>query len=265
MRIVVLGVAATTLLAVGVPGAAADGDPASDVLYFQDVYVPYTRPSKVATDDLFRSVQAARSQRYAIKVAVIASRVDLGAVPSLFGRPQPYAEFLGQELKSFYTGPLLIVMRAGLGFWKGGADTRDESRVLGEVTVHGDTVDELMHTGAAAVRRLAGIADSPGPADVRSPHVRALAASVKRGKSVKLRYRVSDNSGRSREVVRVYGKNLFLYANVVSPMERARGGVDSVRWRAPRHLDERRLRFCVLARDPAGNASRTACAPLRVR
>jgi hypothetical protein len=133
------------------------------------------------------------------------------------------------------------------------------------VTVHGATVDELMHTGAAAVRRLAGIADTQGPRDVRSPRVRALATSVKRGRRTKLRYRVTDNSGRSREVVRVYGKNFFLYANILSPMERARGKVDSVAWRAPRHMSERRLRFCVLARDPAGNASRAACAPLKVR
>jgi hypothetical protein len=125
-------------------------------------------------------------------------------------------------------------------------------------------VDELVHTAATAVRRLAGIADPQGPGDPRSPVVRALGASVKPGGRTKLRYRVSDNSGRSREVVRVYGRNFFLYASIVSAMERARGKVDSVAWRAPAHLDERKLRFCVLARDPAGNASRAVCAPLRV-
>jgi len=40
----------------------------------------------------------------------------------------------------------------------------------------------------------------------------------------------------------------------------------TVRWPVPTRLRSRRLRFCVVASDPAGNRSRPACASfLRVR
>jgi len=49
-------------------------------------------------------------------------------------------------------------------------------------------------------------------------------------------------------------------------MERARGWtLDSVKWHAPAHVDEAKLRFCVLARDRAGNASKASCAALRIK
>lgn len=262
MRALVTAAATLAVLAVAVPGARADGDPASDVLYFQDAYLPYSGASKAAADDLRRSIEAAKGRRYAIKVAVIATPIDLGAVPSLFGRPGAYAQFLGEELRTFYTGPLLIAMPAGFGFWKGGDPTQEEERVLAGVTLRARTVNELVGSAAAAVRRLAGVADSPRTRDRRPPTVRAMAAKSRLGRRVKLRYRVRDDSGRSREVVRVYGPDFLLFANIVSPLERARGRVDSVAWRVPKHLQERRLRFCVLARDAAGNAARPSCARL---
>ncbi len=265
MRILVVALLALALAAVPLT-ARADGDPASDVLYFQDAYLPYPAPSKHASSVLLSSIRGARADHYTIKVAVIATRTDLGSVPSLFGKPKAYAQFLGEEIRSFYTGPLLVAMPAGFGVWKGSGDTAAEQRALAGVKVHAGTVDELVLSGAAGVRRLAGIADTPSTRDRVSPHVRALPASGQSGKTAKLRFRVGDNSGRSREVVRVYGANFFLYASIVSPMERARGSsLDSVRWRAPSHIGETRLRFCVLARDPAGNASKASCAPLRVK
>ena len=256
------------LAAVSVPSARADGDPASDVLYFQDAYVPYPPPSKHASSALRAALQAARSRQYVIKVAVIATRTDLGSVPSLYGKPTQYAQFLGEEIRTFYTGPLLVAMPAGFGIWKDGADTSAEQRALSGVKLHGSTVDELVLSAAVSVGRLAGATDTPSTRDRRSPRVQALASSGRLGRRIRLRYRVGDNSSRSREVVRVYGANFFLYANLVSPMERAakRGWTaDSVRWRAPSHADKTKLRFCVLARDPSGNASKTSCAPLRVR
>jgi hypothetical protein len=67
VRLGVLVVVATGFLVAGAPGASADGDPASDVLYFQDAYVPYTRPSQAASNDLFKSLNAARTKRYSFK------------------------------------------------------------------------------------------------------------------------------------------------------------------------------------------------------
>lgn len=265
MRILVVALLALAVAAVA-STARADGDPASDVLYFQDAYLPYPAPSKHASSVLLGSIRSARADHYTIKVAVIATRTDLGSVPSLFGKPKAYAQFLGEEIRSFYTGPLLVAMPAGFGVWKGSGDTAAEQRALAGTKVHASTVDELVLSGAAGVRKLAGIADTPSTRDRISPHVKALPARAQSGKTTKLRFRVGDNSGRSREVVRVYGANFFLYASIVSLMERARGStLDSVRWRAPAHIDETKLRFCVLARDPAGNASKASCAPLRVK
>jgi hypothetical protein len=260
-----LGLAVLAAALVAVPGARADGDPASDILYFQDVYLPYSGVSKAAGNELTQTVSNARAGRYPIKVAVIATAIDLGSVPSLFGKPRQYAAFLGTEISSFYTGPLLIAMPAGFGFYKGGGNIAQEEGVLANVQLRGRPPDELVRSAASAVRRLAGIAEPPPARDKHAPRVQALPGTIRPGKKVQLRYRVSDDSGRSREVVRVYGRNYFLYANIVSPLERARGAVDSVSWTVPRILDENKLRFCVLARDRTGNASKASCAGLRVR
>src|SRR5581483_10522920 len=93
--------------------ARADGDPASDVLYFQDVFLPYAKPSAGAAKQLESAVAAANKAGFRIKVAVIQSEQDLGSVPSLFNRQDIYARFLGAELKLFYTQRLLVVMPAG--------------------------------------------------------------------------------------------------------------------------------------------------------
>ena len=102
--------------------------------------------------------------------------------------------------------------------------------------------------------------------DTAAPSVRALASSGRRGSSVRLRYRVSDDSGRSREDVTVYrGKTVL--ARVRSPLNAAEREVlyYFVSWRAPKRLAPGALRFCVRAADAAGNASRPSCASLRIR
>src|SRR5436305_1864536 len=175
--------------------ARADGDPASDVLYFQDAYLPYPAPSKHASNVLLASIRSARSDHYSIKVAVIATRTDLGSVPSLFAKPKAYAQFLGAEISSFYTGPLLVVMPAGFGMWKGGDDTTAEEHSLAGVKIHAGTVDELVLSAAAGVRKLAGVAETHSTRDRLSPHVKALPATGRAGKTVRLRYRGGANSG----------------------------------------------------------------------
>ena len=93
--------------------ARADGDPASDVLYFQDVYLPYAKPAAEGAARLTSTVAAANKAGFRIKVAVIQAEQDLGSVPSLFNRQDLYARFLGAELKTFYSQRLVIVMPAG--------------------------------------------------------------------------------------------------------------------------------------------------------
>src|SRR5262245_47603754 len=100
--------------------AHADGDPASDVLTRQDGFYPYApRPSanlKRALDQLLATVRAAG---YPMKVALIGSTSDLGAVSQLFNHSNEYANLLAQELPANRHGPklegqhILVVMPAG--------------------------------------------------------------------------------------------------------------------------------------------------------
>ena len=99
------------------PAAAhANGDPASDVLLMQDAYLPYSPKvpdgvGKGLTDTLER----ASKKGYPLKVAIIASQNDLGAVPQFYGNAQPYADHLESEIAFDKPKPLLIVMPTGFG------------------------------------------------------------------------------------------------------------------------------------------------------
>jgi hypothetical protein len=114
VRIAAAAIAALLLLPVG--RALADADPPSDVLLQQDVYYPYfpaaSGPSVKQLDGL---VATAKRRGFPLKVALVATRSDLGAVPDLFGKPQPYADFLDREISFNRTEPLLVVMAAGYG------------------------------------------------------------------------------------------------------------------------------------------------------
>ena len=113
VRIALLLIMAILIL----PGlAAADGDPASDTLLVENVFYPYTPPvARAAVLSLNARTIAAKRAGVPIKVALIASPTDLGAVPSLFGKPDAYARFLDQEISFARAQPLLVVMAAGYG------------------------------------------------------------------------------------------------------------------------------------------------------
>jgi hypothetical protein len=145
---------ATALAGVGAGLSRADGDPASDVLYFQDVFLPYTAPSAGAAQQLKTTVAAANKAGFRIKVAVIQSAQDLGSVPSLFNRQDLYARFLGTELKTFYTQRLLVVMPAGFGIYDNGKPVDAEKSALAGVTIAGPDSDSLTNAATAAVQKL---------------------------------------------------------------------------------------------------------------
>jgi hypothetical protein len=116
--VALLAVAALAAL----PGRAlADGDPASDVLLFQSVFLPYETPSPAVSGQLGGVVKAAGDGGYPIKVAVIQSPADLGSAGALFGRPQQYAIFLEKELRLKPKEKLLVVMPQGYGVAAGGS------------------------------------------------------------------------------------------------------------------------------------------------
>jgi hypothetical protein len=99
-----------------------------------------------------------------------------------------------------------------------------------------------------------------------APRVRALPSRGKRGRFARLRYTVFDASGRTREVVRIYGRRGRVLATKRRILATTRRGrVYFVRWKVPRKTKLQRPRFCVRAWDAAGNRSRLSCARLRIR
>ncbi len=169
--VLLLGVAATS--APSVPTARADGDPASDVLLGQDVFLPYSSISPVLQRRLFAVAAAARRAGYPIKIALVAAPTDLGVLPSLFGRPQSYARFLSSELTGVVAAPVLVVMPGGFGLAAGG-------HALGVKPLRGITVgpgaDRLATAALTATERLAAAAGHPLPAAAATP-ASALGAS----------------------------------------------------------------------------------------
>jgi hypothetical protein len=163
------------------PAALADGDPASDVLLFQNAFFPYSAPSNAAKGQLLGAVAAARRSGFTVRVAVVQARRDLGADPELFARPQLYARFLDAELRSTgYGGALLVVMPQGYGVAAGGSAATARpagplAAAAGRLTPPA-TTDPTALTRAAVtgVKALAAAAGHPikGPiASVKPPTV----------------------------------------------------------------------------------------------
>jgi len=259
-----LALAVVVAVATLTPVARGDGDPASDTLLEENVYFPYTTPSQGAQATLQQAVDAVYAHGDRIKVAVIYNQTDLGAIPSLFGKPTDYAHFLGIELGLWYVGPLLVAMPAGFGIYDGGRSTAAEDAVLRSMHVDASSPDGLTRSATSALEHLAA-ASALDSADIRAPLVTAFPASARRGKAATLRFDVFDDSGRSSAAVRVY-EGGRLVAKLTSPMQFEIGTRHSkVVWPVPLRLSSRKLRFCVVASDPAGNRSAPACAPfLRV-
>ncbi len=118
-------VAAASILVVAltagwVPGSVrADGDPASDVLVAQTLFLPWdVGVSAGQQAQLTAMLREAEHDGYPLRVALIASSADLGSVTELWGQPQSYADFLGDELSLVYKGTLLVVMPAGFGVYR---------------------------------------------------------------------------------------------------------------------------------------------------
>jgi hypothetical protein len=247
------------------PVSRADGDPASDYLLVQNVFFPSQAPLQTVSAALVRAADAVYAHGDRVKVALIYDLDDLGAFPSLFGKPAEYAHFLGVKLGLWYVGPLLVVMPAGFGVYDGGRPTAAEEQVLRSVPVSAGSPDDLARSATVALQRLTA-ADALSSPDVKAPLVTAHPASATRGKPATLRFDVFDDSGRSKALVRVYENGSLLA--LVRSAEGFKIGTRNVRvrWLVPTRLRSRRLRFCVIASDPAGNQSAPACAPfLQVR
>ncbi len=150
------------LIALGLlaTSAFADGDPASDVLLGENVFYPYTPPVSTALQNsLNAATDAAAKAHFPVKVALIASPVDLGVIPALFGKPQEYADFLDREIS--FTGPqtLLVVMADGYGVQ--GMDGAAVAAAAALPKPAGGSSDELARAALAAIPKLARAAGHP--------------------------------------------------------------------------------------------------------
>lgn len=100
------------------------------------------------------------------------------------------------------------------------------------------------------------------PSDLTAPKVKALPTTGVAGEPVRLRYRVSDTSDRTRETAIVYAGNDELVEIRGTPHS-----LDSdtlyyfLTWQKPVAAA---TRFCVTSKDPTGNVSKPSCALLRI-
>lgn len=157
------------------PGQArADGDPASDVLLTQSLFVPFDAGvSGRQQAELTLQLRAAARSGYLLRVALIASPTDLGSVTALWNRPLTYAEYLGEELSLAYRGDVLVVMPDGLGVYRSHGPVAGIRGAVSAIRVPvGPT-----HLGAlalVAIQRLAAASGHPlrAPAAIGSaaPH-----------------------------------------------------------------------------------------------
>jgi len=146
------------LLALPAPRALADADPPSDVLLIQNVYYPYAPkvpPSLQAQLD--DAAARARKAGFPIKVALVASPADLGAIPQMFGHVAAYANFLQREIAYLRPQPTLVAMPGGFGTSATGPRGPAIVRRLGAPR----TVDGMARGAIAAVEQLAAANGRP--------------------------------------------------------------------------------------------------------
>jgi hypothetical protein len=143
--------------------ALADADPASDVLVSQNVFYPYSPPPTNALQSALNAETAAAGRAHLpIKVAVIASAMDLGGIPSFFGKPQPYANFLDQEIAFGHPNPpLLVVMASGYGVR--GLPAAATAAAASLPKPESPRSDDLARAAIAALPKLAAAAGHPIP------------------------------------------------------------------------------------------------------
>jgi hypothetical protein len=141
-------------------GALADGDPASDVLLGENVFYPYQpATSKSLMASLNSATIAAAKEHFPVKVALIASPVDLGIIPQLLGKPQAYAKYLDYEISFTSKQMLLVVMKDGYGVE--GLPAAATAAAAKLPPPAGGTPDDLAQAALTAVGKLAAAAGHP--------------------------------------------------------------------------------------------------------
>jgi hypothetical protein len=244
--------------------ARADGDPASDTLLQQDVFLPFPAPAAETGQALSQAVDAVYAKGDRLKVAVIATPADLGAIPSLFGKPDDYAKFLGSEIQFFYVGPLLIVMPSGFGIYDGNRDTAAAEKVLAGLHVQGSSPDDLATSAAAAAKALLA-AGALVSKDVVAPYVQTLPVTAKRGAPVTIQYYLGDDSRKAAAAIQVV-KGATVLATIKIPLHTVHlGTLYTAKVTLPKGTRRGAYQACITGVDGSGNKSRRTCSQLTVK
>jgi hypothetical protein len=158
------------------PAAGADGDPASDFLLAQNVFYPF-QPAVAQSLQRTLNAETAATRRAGLplKVAIIHSAADLGAIPSIFGNPQGYAAFLDREISFNGPQPLLVVMPNGYGVAGLPAAVHAAARTIRLPAGHSSddlaraTVPAIVRIAAADGHPIAAVSAPAAPAGGGSP------------------------------------------------------------------------------------------------
>jgi hypothetical protein len=136
------------------------GDPASDVLTMSRMFLPFHQRVTRQVSGLKVVLRLAARAGYPVRVAVIASKLDLGADPALWRHPQRYAELLGGEISGINRDPILIVMPNGFGLYQPGR-TRAASEAQLARTPAPAKSSNLVVLAAAEIKNLAAASGHP--------------------------------------------------------------------------------------------------------
>ena len=148
------------------PAARADGDPGSDVLVYQSLFVAADSNISIAQQvELGDLLTSASRDGFTIRVAIIATPADLGAITQLWRKPASYARFLGIELSLAYSQRLLVVMPDGFGFNWQGHSAGAAYQVLGKIAIKpgGAGLATSAETAVRALAAASGVRLAPPP------------------------------------------------------------------------------------------------------
>ena len=158
-RLLVLALAAA-LAGTAAETARADGDPASDVLLTDNVFLSFQSPYGSAEGRALEALaKEAKKQAFPMRVAVITQIADLGAIGGLYGKAQRYADFLAREITFVYRGTLVVAMNGkpgGFGVHGPGATPAARRALAGmKLPSSSVTAAELARLAAVAMQRVA--------------------------------------------------------------------------------------------------------------
>lgn len=155
------------------PLAHAHGDPTTEYLKVRQFFIPSDVKAPAAKKQRLAAVVAGANRAgFKIRVGLVASSYDLGAVPQLYGKPRAYVRFVSEELanETGYHGRVLVVMPDGFGFaWWKHPNVREDA-LLAKIPIERGGVG-MVDAATRGVQRLAadaGVEFTPAPQVTRT-------------------------------------------------------------------------------------------------